>query len=465
MWSWTWSERCIVVNMISTVGTENTYRKTSSRSPIVKMTIFLCENSTFGPRWTGVGVRNGPFDGDLRFHFSISFSLKMVSFSSCISLKYVSLLKLEKEFSCRSFLRRRCSMEMWCPDDMKRDSWDWVGPPTLESARSNSPLWCGGSSPVTTEPRQSVLLLLLVSGVWWCLVLALVLVLVLGWVLALVSSLWLLVVVSCCLLLVGCVAVWLFGCVVVWLCGCVVVWLCGCVVVWLCGCVAVWLCGCVVVCCWLVVGCLVVWLFDVVCLVGWCVLCVGCVSVCVSECVCVCVCLFVRSFVRLFVRLFVDCFLLLVMCCRLFGCLVVRLFDCLLLLVTLTRHAEACAKYTQETQLKASTARGDRKTSCRGFHTPFFVRGGCRKPHKNRALRMLPFAEQGKRSLVLLGTGCNHCTRSSATLSAHCFCQRAPQRQHHLISPVSFLSPGSAGCASAADPLLGQPSFVAVVPW
>ena len=23
----------------------------------------------------------------------------------------------------------RCSMEMWCPDDIGRDSWDWVGPP------------------------------------------------------------------------------------------------------------------------------------------------------------------------------------------------------------------------------------------------------------------------------------------------------------------------------------------------
>ena len=30
-------------------------------------------------------------------------------------------------FSC--FLRSRCSMEMWCPDDIGRDSWDRVGPP------------------------------------------------------------------------------------------------------------------------------------------------------------------------------------------------------------------------------------------------------------------------------------------------------------------------------------------------
>ena len=36
---------------------------------------------------------------------------------------------------------------------------------------------------------------------------------------------------------------------------------------------------------------------------------------------------------------------------------------------------------------------------------PFFVRDGCRSLPKHRALRMLPFAEQRKRSLVFLGTG------------------------------------------------------------
>ena len=29
---------------------------------------------------------------------------------------------LASEFNC--FLRCRCSMEMWCPDDIGRDSWD-----------------------------------------------------------------------------------------------------------------------------------------------------------------------------------------------------------------------------------------------------------------------------------------------------------------------------------------------------
>ena len=36
---------------------------------------------------------------------------------------------------------------------------------------------------------------------------------------------------------------------------------------------------------------------------------------------------------------------------------------------------------------------------------PFFVRDGCRSSSEHRALRMLPFPEQGKRSLILLGTG------------------------------------------------------------
>ena len=65
---------------------------------------------------------------------------------------------LVSEFN--SFLRSRCSMEMWCPDDIGRDSWDWVGPPAWVRACFNSPEWGGGSSPVKTEPPQIVLLLL-----------------------------------------------------------------------------------------------------------------------------------------------------------------------------------------------------------------------------------------------------------------------------------------------------------------
>ena len=74
------------------------------------------------------------------------------------------LLALASEFNC--FLR--CSMEMWCPDDIGRDSWDWVGPLAWGRACFNSPEWSGGSSRVETEPHQIVsllLLLVLVVGV------------------------------------------------------------------------------------------------------------------------------------------------------------------------------------------------------------------------------------------------------------------------------------------------------------
>ena len=43
------------------------------------------------------------------------------------SFKIVSLPASVSEFNCRCFLRSRCSMEMWCPDDIRRDSWDCVG--------------------------------------------------------------------------------------------------------------------------------------------------------------------------------------------------------------------------------------------------------------------------------------------------------------------------------------------------
>ena len=75
------------------------------------------------------------------FHFLFKFSEEKSFFFlfSCISFKYVLLLALVSEFNC--FLRSRCSMEMWCPDDTGRDSWGWVGPPTWERACFNSPEW------------------------------------------------------------------------------------------------------------------------------------------------------------------------------------------------------------------------------------------------------------------------------------------------------------------------------------
>ena len=39
------------------------------------------------------------------------------------SFKCMSLLAVVSEFNSRCFLRIRCSMEMWCPDDIRRDSW------------------------------------------------------------------------------------------------------------------------------------------------------------------------------------------------------------------------------------------------------------------------------------------------------------------------------------------------------
>ena len=117
-------------------------------------------------------------------------------------------------FNKGCFLRSRCSNGMWCPDDMGRESWDWVGPPTRVEWRL---LACqNGASPD-------------------CIII---------------------VVVLCCMLLCCCV---LCCCVVVLLCCCVVVLLCCCVVVWcgvcvcvvcrvlLCCCVVVLLCCCVVV--------------------------------------------------------------------------------------------------------------------------------------------------------------------------------------------------------------------------
>ena len=65
---------------------------------------------------------------------------------SCISFKYVLLLALVSECNC--FLRSRCSMEMWCPDDTGPDGWDWVGPPAWERACFNSPEWVEAPRPL-----------------------------------------------------------------------------------------------------------------------------------------------------------------------------------------------------------------------------------------------------------------------------------------------------------------------------
>ena len=65
--------------------------------------------------------------------FQFFLEKKVSSFLfSCISFKYVLLLASVSEFNC--FLRSPCSMEMWCRDDIGRDSWDLVGPPARERA-------------------------------------------------------------------------------------------------------------------------------------------------------------------------------------------------------------------------------------------------------------------------------------------------------------------------------------------
>ena len=88
------------------------------------------------------------------FHFPIFpfFFLKNVFL---FSLK-MPLLTFVTRFNKRSFLRSRCSMEMWCLDDIGRGSWDWVGGEYASTPQSG----VGGSSPVKTEPPQIGLLLL-----------------------------------------------------------------------------------------------------------------------------------------------------------------------------------------------------------------------------------------------------------------------------------------------------------------
>ena len=74
------------------------------------------------------------------FHFFSFFPKK--KFLLIFFLVFLSniffLLALVSEFNC--FLRSRCSMEMWCPDDTGRDGWDWVGLPAWGSACFNSPI-------------------------------------------------------------------------------------------------------------------------------------------------------------------------------------------------------------------------------------------------------------------------------------------------------------------------------------
>ena len=74
------------------------------------------------------------------FSFSFFFFFRRKSFFFSFFLYFFQiflLLASVSEFNC--FLRSRCSMEMWCADDIGRDSWDWVGPPAWGRACFNSP--------------------------------------------------------------------------------------------------------------------------------------------------------------------------------------------------------------------------------------------------------------------------------------------------------------------------------------
>ena len=52
--------------------------------------------------------------------------LRVTSLSS-FSIFFFFFEKLFLRFNCRCFLLGRCSMEMWCPDDIGRDSWVGLG--------------------------------------------------------------------------------------------------------------------------------------------------------------------------------------------------------------------------------------------------------------------------------------------------------------------------------------------------
>ena len=59
-------------------------------------------------------------------------------------------------------------MEMWCPDDTGRESWDWVGMPAWGEHASTPQSGVEATPPVKTEPPQIVLLLLFWKTIHKC---------------------------------------------------------------------------------------------------------------------------------------------------------------------------------------------------------------------------------------------------------------------------------------------------------
>ena len=100
--------------------------------PTVKITISFCENSIFwvsvdrGERRSGkahLRVTARPWlNAPAIPLFLVEQKVSSFVFFSCLSFKHISLLALVSEFNCRCFLRGRCSMEMWCPDEIGRDT-------------------------------------------------------------------------------------------------------------------------------------------------------------------------------------------------------------------------------------------------------------------------------------------------------------------------------------------------------
>ena len=86
------------------------------------------------------------FRGFAFFHFSSCFFIFFMFFFFFFFLrfffsfiflpfqKYFIARHQYQSFTCRCFLRCRCSMEMWCSGDKGRESWGWVGPPAEERA-------------------------------------------------------------------------------------------------------------------------------------------------------------------------------------------------------------------------------------------------------------------------------------------------------------------------------------------
>ena len=107
----------------SVVRADAKTEKNRRKDPTTRMTISSMKIGFWCLGGQGIGMAHlkvTPFYC-FSFLFFISSLQKSVSSSFFILcfyyLKYVSLLASVSDFNQRCFLRSRCSMEMWCPDD------------------------------------------------------------------------------------------------------------------------------------------------------------------------------------------------------------------------------------------------------------------------------------------------------------------------------------------------------------